>query len=584
MENNSTNKPSVLKPWMKYYPAQLIENLHVPACSLGQYMMDNMPGLDVPAINFYDNMISWRTFFENAEHVAKGLKAVGFKTGDQVPAFVKSTPEFFALLFGCELIGASLLIRDNEWHENAETLRNSGVDTMFTNDCISQEEAEYYLAHTGIKKIITIPLTASCDRKNMPDYVQHTLDSFYDHECAHGDAIMTWSDFLAEGERYTGEFKAPLDCDRPLFRCYTSGSTGPSKQVIHSAHTIIGALAQMNFYGSQDSFRPTWLVTVLPPCLVSVVISFLLLPLSSNKLMILDPFCAPEDVDLEVMRCKPNCWPSIPMFCDILSNSKRVPADYDMSHLFSCGAGCEHMNNNQIRRFQKFLKDHHSTTRFTTGYGSSEAGSNVGFHMTDTPLGNGNVGCPMPLTDVAICKPGTTEELGFNQTGEICVHSPNVMLGYDNAEATAKALRRHEDGNIWLHTGDVGYMTEEGILFTQSRGSSKRKSGGFLDILPMENAVADAHIDGIVDEFFVNVPDTEYSGYYNPYLFVVLEDGYAVNDISDKVLRALPEQHAPVDIRALPQRPYWHFKTHRISKIREILGETDTAAYPSNMA
>ena len=580
----NTNKPNITRPWLKYYDPQMLANLTVPQCTLSQYLRDQMPGEDVTAIDFYGTEISWRSFFDNVNAAARALWAAGFREGDQVPVFIKSIPEFFFLLLGCERIGASLLIRDNEMNENADSLRSSGAETMFANDCLSQEEMEYYRAHSNVKRFVLIALDNSCNRSDMPDYIQTALDRFYDHECAHGEGVMDWNDFLAMGETVSDEsICAPVSVDRPLFRAYTSGSTGPSKQVIHSAHSIIGALAQMNFYGSVPGFRPTWLVAVLPPCLVSVTISFLLLPLSSNKLLLLDPFCEPRDIDLEFMRLRPNCWPSIPMLCDLLSSSPRIPADYDCSHLLSCGAGCEHMNNTQLHHFQQFLNDHNCQTRFTTGYGSSEAGSNVGFHLTDTPIGNGNVGCPMPLTNVAICKPGTTQELDFNCSGEICVQSPNTMLGYDNEEATAKALRLHEDGKIWLHTGDVGYITEDGILFTQSRGSSKRKSGGFLDILPMENAIADANIDGIVDEFFVNVPDTEYTGYYNPYLFVVLQDGYGLKDITSQVLSALPEHSAPVDIRVLPQRPYWHFKTHRIAKIREILGEQDTTAYPSNM-
>ena len=583
METN-LNKPNVVRPWLKFYNKEMLEKMTVPACTLNQYMYDNMPGLDVPAINFYENMITWRTFFGQVEELARALKAVGFKMGDQIPVYLKSLPEFFFLLFACERIGASLLIRENEWNENADSLKASGVEYMFANDCISQEEADYYIAHSNVKKVILVPMTNSCDRKSIPDHILASLNACYDHECAHGDSVMTWADFLAKGKAYTGEVDAPEDINRPLFRCYTSGSTGPSKQVIHSAHTIIGALAQMNFYGSQDGFRPSWLVSCMPPCLVSVVISFLLLPLSSNKLLILDPFCEPKDIDLQMMHHKPNCWPSIPMLCDILASSKRVPKDYDMSHLFACGAGCEHMNNTQLHRFQKFLHDHNSKCRFTTGYGSSEAGSNIGFHITDYPLGNGNVGIPMPLTNVAICKPNTTEELPFNTTGEICVNSPNVMLGYDNPEATAKALRVHEDGKIWLHTGDVGYVNEDGVVFTKSRGSSKCFKGGFLDLLPMENAVADANIEGIVDQFFVNVPDTQHEGYFNPYLFVVLEDGYTVDDIAPKVCAVLPEQHAPVEIKSLSHRPYWHFKTYRIAMIREILGMQDSTDYPTNMA
>ena len=65
----------------------------------------------------------------------------------------------------------------------------------------------------------------------------------------------------------------------------------------------------------------------------------ILSPMSSNKLLILDPFCDVEDVDLELMRYKPNLWPLIPMFVEIIMKSDRIPEDYDMSHVVAAGAG-----------------------------------------------------------------------------------------------------------------------------------------------------------------------------------------------------------------------------------------------------
>ena len=146
--------------------------------------------------------------------------------------------------------------------------------------------------------------------------------------------------YKRQGEYYVGRVEAEKDLSRPLFRAYTSGSTGPSKQVIHCADSILGTVCQMNFYGGSDEIRPTWLVTCLPPALVAVVVSMVLLPLSSNKLLIMDPFVDPEDVDLEMMRYRPNSWPMIPMFIEIIMRNGRIPDDYDMSHLLAAGAGC----------------------------------------------------------------------------------------------------------------------------------------------------------------------------------------------------------------------------------------------------
>ena len=148
------------------------------------------------------------------------------------------------------------------------------------------------------------------------------------------------------------------------------------------------------------------------------------------------------------------------------------------------------------------------------------------------------------------------------------------MLGYDNPEATAKALQRHEDGNVWLHTGDLGYMDEDGVMYVLNRGYAPRYGGGDLAVLPMENRVANARIEGIDDEFFVLIDDEEHPGYYVPYLYVVLEEGYSIDRIRDKVDACLDEYMRPTDIIQLDKRPFFHFKTNRIGLIRELKEES----------
>ena len=566
-----TGKPSVDRPWLKYYPQALLDNLQVPDCTLRQYLQFNIPSMDTVAMHYYGTDITWQQVFDRAGAVAKSLKALGFGVGDQIPSFLRSVPEFIYLMLAAETIGASVLCRDNTIEENVEAVAASGASAIFAHTFLTEEDMNAYLNGTNTRKIILLDPCNDCSRENMPDYIRASLDSNFVGTAAHGPATMTWDEFLALGEHYTGTVEAPVDIDRPLFRCYTSGSTGPSKQVIHSAHTMIGVLTQMNFYGSAP-VRPKWLVTILPPALVAVVVSMLMLPLASNKLLILDPWVDVYDIDLECMRYQPNNWPMIPMFIEVLMKSQRIPADYDLSHLHALGAGAEACNNTQLKRIRKFLDDHNCHVPFTTGYGSSEAGSNITFHISGRPVGDANVGCPMPLTTVGIFKPGTTDnELGYNVDGEICVTGPGIMLGYDNPEATAKALKLHADGNLWLHMGDIGHIDEMGHIYTAGRGSNKRFGGGFLDILPMENMLADADIPGIKDQFFVNIPDAEHEGYLVPYLYVVLDDDCTVESIREAVHNALPAHMIPVEILQVPERPFWHFKTNRIGLTREVM-------------
>ncbi len=102
------------------------------------------------------------------------------------------------------------------------------------------------------------------------------------------------------------------------------------------------------------------------------------------------------------------------MFVEVIRRSKRLPADYDMSHMLAIGAGCEAFNNKQLRNVEEFLKQHNCNLRFTAGYGSSEAGSNATLPMAPFPVRDGNVGVPMIHSVISIFKPGTQEELTYN--------------------------------------------------------------------------------------------------------------------------------------------------------------------------
>lgn len=72
-----TGKPSIDRPWMQYYPQEMIENLTVPNSTLYEYLMYNCPGDDVVAIHYYGRDITWKQIKEETDKVARALKAVG---------------------------------------------------------------------------------------------------------------------------------------------------------------------------------------------------------------------------------------------------------------------------------------------------------------------------------------------------------------------------------------------------------------------------------------------------------------------------------------------------------------------------
>ena len=115
-------------------------------------------------------------------------------------------------------------------------------------------------------------------------------------------------------------------------------------------------------------------------------------------------------------------------------------------------------------------------------------------------------------------------------------------------------------------------MNEDGILYLLGRGFYKRYCGegqthGRLVEIVMENIISDAQIPGLKDAIFVFRPDKNHEGFYLPYLFAVLEEGYTIDDIRDAVDAVLEPHQRPAAIIQIPKRPFFHFKTDRLHMV-----------------
>ena len=538
------------KPWMKYYPDE-VKDLSIPKLSLNDYFKDRTKDDDV-AIEYYGNNIDWKTFWGKVDLVTNALIGVGIKEGDQIPVFLQAVPEYLYLLFATERLGASIICRDGTIEENLYAVVNANAKTIFVHDFLDNDEAIKFRG-AGVKNIIAISPYESA--KSVPDYVKKNIDNLYNNSIKD---YIPWKDFI---DVEVNTIPHNYHINSPLLKAYTTGTTGTSKQVIHSAQTIIGVLHPMNLYSFDTPFRFRTLHTILPPSLVAGTIAMLLSPLSSGKILVLDPFVDVNDIDLSLMLYKPNTWTMIPMFVDIILNSNRIPDDFDLSYFVGTGCGAEFINNKKLRQIKKFLENHNCNGLFTTGYGMSEVGSACTLPLGKKTFEDFCYGVPLPLVDISIFKEGTEEELGYNELGEVCVSGPGVMIGYDNEEITKQCLFKHSDGQVWFHSGDIGYMTEEGLLYVLNRNFIKHVSGGNLFVSIMENKIAD--IDGIKDCFFITKPDQKHEGYYISKLFLIPEEGADIKKITEEIKERLDDYEYPDEIEILKERPFFHFKTAR---------------------
>lgn len=568
-----TGKASIDKPWLNFYP-ESFRNITVPKVTLESFLKTKNPDLDRIAFEYYGTKYSWKQIWDESDIAARALKAIGFQQDDRIPVFIQAVPAHFILLLAAEKIGATLICRDDVPEELCFAIRKSKASTAFVHDYISKEDEELFRQTTPMTRMIKVSPYDYTVKENMPDYVRKEIEGRYLAETETTEGDITWQEFLELGRNFKGEYLAPEDVDRPLFGAYTSGSTGISKLVIHSAANIVAVAFQMSIFIPPTKEQERWWLPILTPALIAVTVSMMTFPLSAGLVVVLDPFCPLEDVDIAFMAQKPNYWALIPMFCEILMKSDRIPEDYDMSHLRSIGTGAEAMNERKTRETEEFFHKHNCMAPLSAGYGQSEGCSNFTLPNPMFPLKDGCVGMPMPATVMAIFDPETLEEKNYGEMGELCMNGPAKMLrysGYMGEEMTERTLITHADGETWLHTGDIAYITEHGIVHILGRGYTERFGGGHLFLMRMESRVVEA--SGVKDGFFCLVPDPKHDGYFLPYLFVILEEGKSLDEVKLNILATLEEHEYPVEIHVIEERPYFHFKTNRKELTAEILEE-----------
>ncbi len=564
-QQNLTGYPSIDKPWLKYYPGDLIPERKKFSRILDK-LKDVWTNPDETIINYYDTEIKAGDFFNRVYEVAKSLAALGMKKGDAIVASLESVPEYIELLLACEMIGCSI---KNYFGDAEQIIRlinaDDTVKLYIAPDYLCPADTASIYAATNIKNIILIdPLFSVQDKQGLRNNIAEVIQSKYGTGKSNDTRTMSWDIFLEKGSKIDSITINEQNSIR-LFSAYTSGSMGEPKEVIHSSESVLGIIDQMCLFPFCEKKRDTWFHTIVPPCIVAVIIAAMCYPLADGKTLILDPYCRLEDVDVEMIHYKPNGWALFPVVIDVLLESDRIPKDYDMSHFKHIGFGAEPLTIKCIERIVFFLNRHNYKGDFNASYGQSEGGSGFTTTFGKEMLVSGSYGIPYIDTTISIFEPNTTNELTYNEIGEICKSGPGLMLGYSDQEMTNEVLKKHSDGKIWLHTGDTGYMTEDGLLFVLGRKGIRVSTDKVVFPLEIENKFAS--VDGVKDVVAVSGKNREHEELEALYLFIVPEKGISESELLEKVNgfidTKLPPEQKPKEVFIIDKKPISRFKVDR---------------------
>ena len=556
-EKELTGYPSIDKPWLKYYSKEAID-APLSECTIYEYLYEN--NKDYPsdiAINYLGRKISYKELFENIDKTAAAFLKIGVKEKEIVTVALPSIPEALYCIYALNKIGAvSNMVHPLAGREETLFYFNevqSRIAVIFDGAYAAIADD---IGNSSVEKVIVASPSDSLPVALRVAYKLKVKAPFLD-----GNVFQSWKTFFREGKN-TPVKAVKKDCHEMAIISHTGGTTGEPKGVMcsdKSVNAIIWSLLKSTQHERQQRF-----LVQLPPFINYSLVNSMLEPLSCGVTLYLIPDYKPAKIGYYLKKCRPNHINSIPPYVEAMLKAPEIKT-LDLSFLINLSVGGDGMSKESETLINTLLAERGSKTRLAKGYGMTELISCATF----TYEGSNAVGCigiPLVKINCKIIDSDTNQELSYGESGEICFAGETLMLGYyHNPKATEDLIKLHQDGLKWLHTGDLGYMNENGQVFVTGRIKriilTKGRDGQVTKLVP-DRIEKDIYSHPAVELCcVVGVPDQMRINY--PKAFVVVKDkGTDKNSITEEILQIcrenLPDYMVPDEIEYrddLPRTP-----------------------------
>ena len=564
---------SQAKPWLKYYDQKFIDQT-LPALSAFEYVCQRSKNhLNDTALEYYGRKFTYADLIVNVKKTAAALRGAGVKKGDIVTVVSIMTPEIIALFYAADMIGATLNLVDPRY--SVEGIREyiEEVDSHLL-VCLNvvYERCRQAAKRTNVEKVIVLSPADSLPPVMAVGYKLTTPD-----KNKYASNVIRWKQFIKGGEGQSTAAE-PYDPDHACVVVHTGGTTGSPKGVMLTDDCFNGIALQFQAY-PKLFHRGQKLMNVMPPFIAYGYACGVHLPLVLGFMVIIIPNLDPAKLGSLVLKYKPEHMFGVPAHYQQLAADPKL-RDKDLSFILNYAAGGDSLSLGAEQTVNQFLKAHGVEYPLAKGYGMTEVSS-----AATIAAGNvtkpGSVGIPMVNTVVSIFEPGTETELPIGQRGEICICTPTAMKGYYNKpEETAYLLRRHADGQLWAHTGDIGSMDEDGFVYLDAR--IKRiiiRHDGFKVFPSMIENVISRH-PAVQQCCVVGCADTDHTQGRLPFVFVVLDPAATgkkrqiLRELRQLCREELPEyvQPAASAYKVIPEMPMTPAGKADYRKLEEELG------------
>ena len=479
------------------------------------------------ALEFYGKLISYGELIRRIERCAKAFKALGVQKGDAVTLCMPNIPQTVECFYALNRIGAvaNMIHPQSAQNEITYYLDLSESKAIVTVDlfCETVQNAIDNADHP-VKEIVCrmqdeLPffLSVAYFIKKGKDYLQYP----------NTDNGLLYKDFLKGADRITSVGIEPFEEDRTSVILYSGGTSGQPKGICLTDFSF-NALAMQGFEALNfDAKRGMRLLSCMPMFHGFGLGINIHIGLVFGALCMLMPNFNKHTYAKALLQKKPNFIAGVPTIFEALLHLPELEGK-DLSYLIGMFCGGDSLSVELKRSIDTFLREHNAHIQVREGYGLTECVTASCLTPTDEYREN-SIGLPFPDMVYQIVRPGTDDVLPYGEEGEIILRGPTLMKGYlKNPEETAKTLRKLDDGNVWLYTGDLGTMDEDGYVYFKQRIKRMIITNGY-NVYPgqIENVIDG--VDEVAYSCVIGVKDPRRMQRVRAY--IVLHDGIEPTDV-----------------------------------------------------
>ena len=499
-------------PWLSHYDAGVPSTLApYPSKTLPDYVADAARERPKnPALLFKGAMITYGELEKLSDACAAAFAALGVRRGDRVALLLPNCPQFFIAELGAWKLGA-IVAPINPTYTERELegpLRDHGIETIVTLTRF-YGRVKSIQPRTPLKRIIAT---------NIKAYFPPLLRVLFTllRETRDGDRVT-----LAPGDHDFAHLllinrgKTParltLTPEDPAVLLMSGGTTGTPKGALgkHGAYVVTGqqvyawAKSVVSYGGGSVFMLPLPLFHVYG----NVGVQSLALITHNPIALVPNPRDLPDQL-ATIRRVKPAFFCGVPtLYIALLNHPDVQGGKVDFKSIRVCMCGSAPLLAETKQRFEALTGG-----RILEGYSLTEAMMALCINPVQGPNKVGSVGMPLPDVHVRIFDGDEgTRVLPAHEVGEVAVAAEQLMTGYWNRpDETAGVLRDHtEDGRArrWLHTGDLGYLDDDGYLFIVDRKKDLIKTSGYQvwpreveEVLATHASIAEVGVAGVRDD------------------------------------------------------------------------------------